>query len=841
MNLLIPAALHDSRSPLPDPTKELRGEQSVPLSFKALAHFGERTAIETSQDSWTYRELDKATDVLAIRLRALLHQSDGAVCIVGARNAGLIISLIGTVRAGLAFTILDPSFPLQRSLRCLELVRPMCFITLGNNRDLDPRLITDIHARGVLLDLPQEKPDILERLAVDRIPPADGRDLRSAHSQKLLYITFTSGSTGFPKAVLGGHGPVTHFLSWQRKRFNLSAEDRFSMLSGLGHDPLLRDILAPLQAGACVCVPPPECFSVPHRMFEWILESKITICHLTPSLGTLLLAGVRREHRRLDSLRCAFFGGEPLKYALAQTFKSAAPNATIVNCYGATETPQVAAHYIVTEQELTNCGTAAERPQTVPVGHGIEGVQLLVQAADERLCGVREEGEIWVRSRYLAQDVWDEHDHSTATFSVNPHTRAAGDLAYPTGDFGYYLPDGAVVLTSRKDRQVKIRGHRLQIEEIERVLASTPGVLTYYVDSQADMCRDLSLAIYLVAEPNAAADPATVRAKLEANLPEYMIPERIFCVPVLPLTPNGKVDVDQLRRSAVLPDAVIGRAASPHDCGPLLDLCRQELNQSLGVDDNFRAKGLSSLTSVTLLCAIEARFGVLLSVEDLSECGTVRQLAHRISRFEVSASGVTNKSDVVPVSCVSEAAPVGTHRVPSSPAVRIPERAPGLLPKHESLLVGIKNRLLQVVARVAPDACRIRCHKWRGVTIGRNVSIGYDCVVETSYPWLVSIGDYVNIGMRVTIIGHFRDMASRDRHARTVEIDDYAFIGPGVIILPNVKIGRGSVVSAGSVVNTTIPPFVLAHGNPAVPIARCGVALSGDTTYDEFLRQLRPL
>jgi acetyltransferase-like isoleucine patch superfamily enzyme len=145
------------------------------------------------------------------------------------------------------------------------------------------------------------------------------------------------------------------------------------------------------------------------------------------------------------------------------------------------------------------------------------------------------------------------------------------------------------------------------------------------------------------------------------------------------------------------------------------------------------------------------------------------------------------------------------------------------------------------VARVAPDVWRVRLHKWRGVKIGRNVSIGYDSIIETSYPFLISIGDNVNIGMRATIIGHFRGMVDSSAGKPTVVIEDFAFIGPGVIVLPNTQIGRGAVIAAGSVVTRNIPAMTFAQGNPVRVVARCGIPLSGRATFKEFLEQLKPL
>lgn len=161
-------------------------------------------------------------------------------------------------------------------------------------------------------------------------------------------------------------------------------------------------------------------------------------------------------------------------------------------------------------------------------------------------------------------------------------------------------------------------------------------------------------------------------------------------------------------------------------------------------------------------------------------------------------------------------------------------------------LRGVLNRLLQILVRFAPGATtlRVRMHRWRGVEVGDGTFIGTDALIETSKPHLVSIGRGVAIGMRSTIIAHFRGVeqaVARSGRKHSVVIEDEAFIGPGVIILPNVVIGRGAVVNAGSVVTKSVPAMTMVQGNPAVEIARCGVPLGMDTPLKEFYRKLRPL
>ena len=155
---------------------------------------------------------------------------------------------------------------------------------------------------------------------------------------------------------------------------------------------------------------------------------------------------------------------------------------------------------------------------------------------------------------------------------------------------------------------------------------------------------------------------------------------------------------------------------------------------------------------------------------------------------------------------------------------------------YESGISGTANRLLQLVARVAPGATtfRVVLHRWRGVKIGKRVWIGYDAVIETSRPQFVTIGDDVTIGMRATLIAHFREV-------KGVTIEARASIGPGAIIMPGVTIGEGAVVTAGSVVTRSVPPMTVVQGNPAKAVARTGIALVPGVSVKQFAGALRPI
>ena len=178
-------------------------------------------------------------------------------------------------------------------------------------------------------------------------------------------------------------------------------------------------------------------------------------------------------------------------------------------------------------------------------------------------------------------------------------------------------------------------------------------------------------------------------------------------------------------------------------------------------------------------------------------------------------------------------------REPQALATNAVARDPRIkLKKHkENVLQGFRNRILQQLARMAPGAqsLRVALHRLRGVRIGKNVWIGYDVILDTSRPYLITIEDGASLSMRVTVIAHFRE-------TQGVKIEQDAFVGPGAIILPNVTIGRGAVVTAGSVVTQSVPPMTVVQGNPAVPVATVGIPLSSEeVSLKEFTRRLKPL
>ncbi|MFN0127108.1 MAG: AMP-binding protein [Verrucomicrobiales bacterium] len=764
---------------------------------------------------FTYGELDATSDGLARELRRGGLTDGQVVAIVAERSPLLTIGLLGVLKAGGVFLIIDPKHHERRLVECLAYARPKFMVNLAGDQRLVRGLAASLEPLGAPCLFSVSQSDVQAWVKSVDLDSTEASSSQDADADRLMYVAFTSGTTGVPKAVWGNEGPVAHFFDWQSQRFGLDPDDRVSVLSGLSHDPLLRDVLMPLWTGASSWYPPDDVYTVPGSLYEWLRESEISVMHLTPSLGQLLL-NIPSSYGipQLPRLRQAFFGGEPLHRGLVDRFRSLAPQTRVVNCYGATETPQVMACHVIEPGEASEVADS----ELIPIGTGIDGVELLVLDAEGQPCRTGGSGELCLRTAYRAARVESIEAPTADQGSGNRSQESSAGGLYRTGDFGRRLPGGEVECQGRRDRQIKVRGFRVDLSEVERAARQCPGVVRCLADAGQPQGSE-PLTMWAAGEAGGPLTNESLRGALVAMVPDYMVPARIHVVESFPLTPNGKIDRQRLLASTVADNDEV-KASMPR--GSDDSLKAQLRSWRLAAPDN-RLLPIDSLRMVELACQLENSFGVRLRLADIQACRSLDDLAHKI-QGEVPA-------------------PEATVPVPPAAAVPRPQPRwkPRWMPRHEDPVRAIANRVFQLVARVAPDGLRIKLHRWRGVRMGSRISIGYDTIVETGFPRMVQIGDDVNIGMRVTIIAHFRGMERGDLDSPTVVIGNKVFVGPGVMILPGVTIGEGAVVAAGSVVTSDVPPYTFVQGNPARPVARCGVALSGPTSYAEFVDQLQPL
>jgi amino acid adenylation domain-containing protein len=582
------------------------------------------------------------------------------VAVYSQRSASLIWALLGVLKAGAAFLILDSSYPAARLISCLLAAKPQGFLQIGTGSVIPSALeecMTPLSFR-CRLQLPPRSSltacDPLAEYSTDNPGLAVGPD-------DLAYITFTSGSTGTPKGVLGTHGPVSHFIQWHRETFKLDESDRFSMLSGLAHDPLLRDLFTPLCLGATLCIPDSEQMMMPIQLAEWMMQENISITHLTPAMGQILTRTTAQF--TLPSLRYAFYGAEALTKRDVTNLQKLAPSATCVNFYGATETPQAVGYFIVSNQEDNAANDdLSHLKEMLPLGYGIKDVQLLILNACQRLAGVGEVGEIYVRSPYLAKGYIGNHELTRERFITNPFTRRAGDYLYRTGDMARYSPDGKVEFLGRIDQQVNVRGYRVELGEIEAVLSEHPAVRETVVIAREDETGEKRLVAYMVSQAAETTAVTELRSYLKERLPEYMIPSGFVLLDKLPLMANGKVDRRALSAYEQSRTELTGGYVAPQTAVEeiVANIWAEVLQvERVGIHDNFFDLGGHSLLATQVISRVRDAFRVELPLRVLFERPTVIHLATTITQ-----SQKTQKDSLS--NAISKADPERGHYLPKS-------------------------------------------------------------------------------------------------------------------------------------------------------------------------------
>uniref|UniRef100_A0A1D9G7P5 Carrier domain-containing protein n=1 Tax=Moorena producens (strain JHB) TaxID=1454205 RepID=A0A1D9G7P5_MOOP1 len=604
----------ESKHLLPDP-KAVLPQPPYELVTTMFTSWAKRTpaqpAICQGFRTWNYGELSQTAQTLAKVLLAHGIKRGEVVAVSGVRSFGLIASIIGVFLSGGVLLSVDPKLPNPRQLLMLQQAKAKYIIYVGT-QPLDDESIwnslVNIWVEPETAEVINSQQDISQ---ITHLP-----EIVSDHA---AYIFFTSGSTGVPKGVLGSHQGISHFLTWQRQRFEIGQQDRIAQLTGLSFDAVLRDILLPLTSGAILCLPQEQDILEPTLILSWLETEQISVLHTVPTLAQSWLTNVP-PGVSLSSLRWLFFAGEPLKGTLVRQWRQVFPQAgEIVNLYGATETTLVKCCYQVPNQPSSGIES---------VGWPLPETQALVLGENNQLCGIGEEGEIVIRTPFCSLGYINASQESLSRFVKNPFSNDPQDLLYYTGDRGRYYLDGSLEILGRQDHQVKIRGVRIEPGEIETVLSQHQAVLQTVVIATEDIAGNKCLIAYVVTSDQSLTS-FQLREFLFSKLPSYMVPSAFVTLDSLPLTPNGKVD----RFALPAPDGEITREhqyVAPRTTIELqlTQIWSDVLNlTSVGVQDNFFELGGHSLNAVRLMSQIQQQFQINLPLATLFQSPTIEQLA----------------------------------------------------------------------------------------------------------------------------------------------------------------------------------------------------------------------
>jgi amino acid adenylation domain-containing protein len=607
-----------SRALLPDPTADLPGspvESLAEMFLHWVTSTPDATAVRKGTRAWSYQELGERALALATALHLHGVEPGDVVALVGSRSFGLIVGILGIMLSGGVLLTIERRFPPKRQRLMLTEARAQWLLLVGTLRS-DEEWLREFGFQG-----------IVHVGAEDGLPraPSQGTMVPSLPTMKPddpAYIFFTSGTTGLPKAVLGCHKGVSHFVAWQRSTFDIGPEDRVGQLTGVSFDVFLRDVFLPLVSGAALHLPERDDLAS-ELVLAWLDRDGISLLHAVPSLARFWVAH-RPPDVSLKTLRWLFFAGEPLTDSLVRLWQEAFPHSgEIVNLYGPTETTLAKCCYRVPMHPL---------PGIQPIGWPLPDTQVLVLGGNGQLCGIGEPGEIVVRTPFRTLGYLNAPSENDERFISNPFRNVDGDLIYRTGDRGRYRVDGSLEILGRADDQVKIRGVRIELKEIEAVLSRCPGVAANVVVARDEHPGQKYLAAYFVPKtPTPTINE--LREFLKSELPEAMVPTALIELEELPLTPNGKVD----RSALPVPDwgsAETSRSYVPP--GSRVEEIITEIWQTVlgrervGARDNFFDLGGHSLLAVSVVSRLAQTFGIELPVPILFEAPTVVELAPRV-------------------------------------------------------------------------------------------------------------------------------------------------------------------------------------------------------------------
>ncbi|MCJ1474300.1 large subunit of alpha-aminoadipate reductase [Lambiella insularis] len=622
---------------LPDPTADLhwsdyRGAIHDIFAANALKHPDRRCVIETpssrtARREFTYGQINRASNIVAHHLVHHGLQRGDVVMTYAHRGVDLVVAVMGTLKAGGTFSVIDPAYPPDRQVIYLDVARPSALIVIEKasqeagkideevlrfvEQDLElkttiPALM--LYEDGKLFGGDFNGKDVLEDqsiLASDQPNVVVGPD-------SIPTLSFTSGSEGRPKGVQGRHYSLAYYFPWMAQTFNLTENDKFTMFSGIAHDPIQRDIFTPLFLGAQLLIPSKE--DIQHEtLAEWMDREKATVTHLTPAMGQILVGGASAI---FPSLHHAFFVGDILIKRDCRRLQDLAPNVNIVNMYGTTETQRAVSYYELPSKSQ-DPAYLESMGDIIPAGRGMHDVQLLVidRSDKSRLCGVGEVGEIFVRAGGLAEGYlgaelqaltsskfvqnwfvdpqkWIKEDEQRILQQgqLEPwreYYKGPRDRLYRSGDLGRYLLSGDVECTGRVDSQVKIRGFRIELGEIDTLLSQHFLIRENCTLLRRDKDEEPILVSYIVPEmqnwrnwlkeqqmteptvDDSMASMASMlrrfralrdeaRDYLKTKLPAYAIPTVFVPLSRMPLNPNGKIDKPALP----FPDATDLKLAS---------------------------------------------------------------------------------------------------------------------------------------------------------------------------------------------------------------------------------------------------------------------------------------
>jgi amino acid adenylation domain-containing protein len=579
----------------------------------------EAVAVIFEDQQLTYGELNAKANQLAHYLRELGVKPDTLVAICVERSLEMVIGLLGILKAGGAYVPLDPDYPKERLAFMLQDTAAPVLLMQEHLKDKLPKHI----AREVRLDADWN--------SISQHPTTNPDNVTLP--QHLAYCIYTSGSTGRPKGAVNMHQGFVNLVHWYFcQELGTQSTERVMLASSLGFDLTQKNVLGSIVSGATLIIPPGTITDIDN--FRVTVEKhQPTRINCAPSAYQAYQGAASAS-----SLCTVILGGEPIEATLVAELS--AKQIVLVNSYGPTECADVAISYL-------------NRPGkgiiNIPLGWPISNVQVFIldEALNPIPIGVA--GEIYIAGVGVSRGYLNRPDLTAERFIPHSFGEPGGRM-YKTGDVGRYLSDGSIEFLGRIDQQVKIRGFRIELGEIESMLLIHPCISQTVVTAREDSPGDKRLVAYVVTKEKSHLTVNNLRAHLQKNLPEYMVPAAWVFLDTLPLNPNGKIDRKALPMPELSrPDFGMGYVA-PHTLTEelLVSIWTEVLNVSkISVHDNFFVLGGHSLLATRVAARIKDFKAVTIPMRTIFEFPTISMLSLEVEKL--TATGIGNTSVQSPI------------------------------------------------------------------------------------------------------------------------------------------------------------------------------------------------
>ena len=595
-------------------------EQSIVSRFEQQSEkYSDRVAVKTKTNELTYEQLNLKANQISHSVLAQSGDRVEAIALLLEVDDLVAAAMLGVLKANKYFITLDPSFPIARIAYMLEDSRARLIVT--NNQHLE-----------LAYEIAQDRCTILNIEEIARDIRFDNPNL-TITPDSFSYMIYTSGSTGQPKGIIYDHRGELLCIRNYTNAFQICNHDRLTLLHSPSFSSAMVDIFCALLNGASVFP-----WNIKRDGFNdlgpWLAEEGITIFSWSPTPFRYFVETISRK-TQFPQLRILTLGGEPVYLKDVELYKKYfAKNCVFVNRLGTSETHNFRLYFLDHESQINK--------SRIPAGYAVPDKQVLLLDENGQDVEFGQVGEIAIKSSGLAIGYWQRPELTNKLFLTD---LADGDTRiYKTGDLGVLHPDDCLEYLGRKDFQVKVRGHRVEIAEIEAVLSSIDAVKDAVVVAREDEAGETQLNAYFVSvDESTSVQGEELRGKLLQRLPDYMVPTIFEKLDILPLSPTGKVDRDALLKRTSSGLKAYREILPPRDeIEERLSISWEKVLEihPVGVKDNFFDIGGHSLSAMRLLVDIERRFGRKLAQTTIYQYPTIEKLAKNLREIQ----GVQKKS-----------------------------------------------------------------------------------------------------------------------------------------------------------------------------------------------------